>query len=84
MSCEKVRKAFEAWNIAFSDGLNLIVKSVNQTNTEVFVCQQDRVRNHKYRSVGDLEKDVMLLCHNAQTFNLEGSQVTNSLMMNNV
>jgi hypothetical protein len=39
------------------------------------LLQQDRVRNHKYRGVGDLEKDVMLLCHNAQTFNLEGSQV---------
>ncbi|XP_035292105.1 probable global transcription activator SNF2L2 isoform X3 [Anguilla anguilla] len=36
---------------------------------------KDRVRNHRYRSVGDLEKDVMLLCHNAQTFNLEGSQI---------
>uniref|UniRef100_A0A8C5AKB5 SWI/SNF related BAF chromatin remodeling complex subunit ATPase 2 n=1 Tax=Gadus morhua TaxID=8049 RepID=A0A8C5AKB5_GADMO len=36
---------------------------------------KDRVRNHKYRGVGDLEKDVMLLCHNAQTFNLEGSQI---------
>ncbi|MGH0169365.1 UNVERIFIED_CONTAM: hypothetical protein FKN15_057075 [Acipenser sinensis] len=36
---------------------------------------KERVRNHKYRSVGDLEKDIMLLCHNAQTFNLEGSQV---------
>uniref|UniRef100_H2USK7 SWI/SNF related BAF chromatin remodeling complex subunit ATPase 2 n=1 Tax=Takifugu rubripes TaxID=31033 RepID=H2USK7_TAKRU len=36
---------------------------------------KDRVRNHKYRSLGDLEKDVMLLCHNAQTFNLEGSQI---------
>ncbi|XP_074525848.1 putative global transcription activator SNF2L2 [Halichoeres trimaculatus] len=36
---------------------------------------KDRVRNHKYRSVGDLEKDVMLLCHNAQTYNLEGSQI---------
>ncbi|XP_032371770.1 putative global transcription activator SNF2L2 isoform X1 [Etheostoma spectabile] len=36
---------------------------------------KDRVRNHKYRSVGDLERDVMLLCHNAQTFNLEGSQI---------
>uniref|UniRef100_A0A8D0G8C3 SWI/SNF related BAF chromatin remodeling complex subunit ATPase 2 n=1 Tax=Sphenodon punctatus TaxID=8508 RepID=A0A8D0G8C3_SPHPU len=33
------------------------------------------IRNHKYRSLGDLEKDVMLLCHNAQTFNLEGSQI---------
>uniref|UniRef100_UPI0037E8D399 probable global transcription activator SNF2L2 isoform X2 n=1 Tax=Semicossyphus pulcher TaxID=241346 RepID=UPI0037E8D399 len=36
---------------------------------------KDRVRSHKYRNVGDLEKDVMLLCHNAQTFNLEGSQI---------
>ncbi|KAJ8005482.1 hypothetical protein DPEC_G00118420 [Dallia pectoralis] len=36
---------------------------------------KERVRCHKYRSVSDLEKDVMLLCHNAQTFNLEGSQI---------
>ncbi|CAN9512836.1 unnamed protein product [Ophioblennius macclurei] len=36
---------------------------------------KERVRSHKYRSVGDLEKDVMLLCQNAQTFNLEGSQI---------
>uniref|UniRef100_A0A8C7F649 SWI/SNF related BAF chromatin remodeling complex subunit ATPase 2 n=1 Tax=Oncorhynchus kisutch TaxID=8019 RepID=A0A8C7F649_ONCKI len=35
---------------------------------------KERVRSHKFRSVSDLEKDVMLLCHNAQTFNLEGSQ----------
>ncbi|KAG7498285.1 putative global transcription activator SNF2L2 [Solea senegalensis] len=35
----------------------------------------ERVRNHKYRSVGDLEKDIFLLCHNAQTYNLEGSQI---------
>ncbi|KAK2911770.1 hypothetical protein Q8A67_003903 [Cirrhinus molitorella] len=36
---------------------------------------KERVRSHKYRSVSDLEKDVMLLCHNAQTYNLEGSQI---------
>ncbi|XP_063151163.1 probable global transcription activator SNF2L2 isoform X1 [Candoia aspera] len=36
---------------------------------------KERIRNHKYRSLSDLEKDVMLLCHNAQTFNLEGSQI---------
>ncbi|XP_056146440.1 probable global transcription activator SNF2L2 [Lampris incognitus] len=36
---------------------------------------RERVRNHKYRSVGDLEKDILLLCHNAQSFNLEGSQI---------
>lgn len=48
---------------------------LNQTVYHECLCPQDRVRNHKYRSLGDLEKDVMLLCHNAQTFNLEGSQV---------
>lgn len=48
--------------------------------TRLFLCSQDRVRNHKYRSLGDLEKDVMLLCHNAQTFNLEGSQVESSVI----
>ncbi|XP_037341341.1 probable global transcription activator SNF2L2 isoform X1 [Pungitius pungitius] len=36
---------------------------------------RERVRNHKYRNVGDLEKDIFLLCHNAQTYNLEGSQI---------
>lgn len=36
---------------------------------------QERIRIHKYRSLNDLEKDVMLLCQNAQTFNLEGSLV---------
>ncbi|XP_060927167.1 LOW QUALITY PROTEIN: probable global transcription activator SNF2L2 [Limanda limanda] len=36
---------------------------------------KERVRSSKYRGIGDLEKDVMLLCHNAQTFNLEGSQI---------
>uniref|UniRef100_A0A8C9ZLM4 SWI/SNF related BAF chromatin remodeling complex subunit ATPase 4a n=1 Tax=Sander lucioperca TaxID=283035 RepID=A0A8C9ZLM4_SANLU len=34
---------------------------------------KERIRSHKYRSLNDLEKDVMLLCQNAQTFNLEGS-----------
>ncbi|XP_032362941.1 probable global transcription activator SNF2L2, partial [Etheostoma spectabile] len=43
---------------------------------------KDRVRNHKYRSVGDLERDVMLLCHNAQTFNLEGSRSQHPFMWN--
>ncbi|XP_065149489.1 probable global transcription activator SNF2L2 isoform X2 [Paramisgurnus dabryanus] len=35
---------------------------------------RERVRNHKYRCIADLEKDFMLMCHNAQMFNLEGSQ----------
>uniref|UniRef100_A0A8C1RR04 SWI/SNF related, matrix associated, actin dependent regulator of chromatin, subfamily a, member 4a n=1 Tax=Cyprinus carpio TaxID=7962 RepID=A0A8C1RR04_CYPCA len=36
---------------------------------------KERIRSHKYRTLNDLEKDVMLLCQNAQTFNLEGSQI---------
>lgn len=45
----------------------------------VFSCvDQERIRSHKYRSLNDLEKDVMLLCQNAQTFNLEGSLVSSA------
>lgn len=36
---------------------------------------KERIKSHKYRSLNDLEKDVMLLCQNAQTFNLEGSLI---------
>eukprot|EP00061_Rhincodon_typus_P018926 g48317.t1 len=36
---------------------------------------KERIRNHKYRSLNDLERDVMLLCQNAQAYNLEGSLV---------
>uniref|UniRef100_UPI0035901964 transcription activator BRG1 isoform X2 n=1 Tax=Myxine glutinosa TaxID=7769 RepID=UPI0035901964 len=36
---------------------------------------KERIRIHKYRNLSDLERDVMLLCHNAQTFNLEGSLI---------
>lgn len=54
---------------------NASLASLDRTVYHQCLCPQDRVRNHKYRSLGDLEKDVMLLCHNAQTFNLEGSQV---------
>lgn len=49
------------------------VKACSQS--DLLFLYQERIRNHKYRSLGDLEKDVMLLCQNAQTFNLEGSQV---------
>ncbi|KAL4647915.1 transcription activator BRG1-like [Arapaima gigas] len=36
---------------------------------------KERIRSNRYRSLNDLEKDVMLLCQNAQTFNLEGSLI---------
>ncbi|XP_053182688.1 transcription activator BRG1-like [Scomber japonicus] len=36
---------------------------------------KERIRSHCYRSLGDLERDVMLLFQNAQTFNLEGSLI---------
>lgn len=46
----------------------------------LLLSPQERIRNHKYRSLNDLEKDVMLLCQNAQTFNLEGSLVSVPLL----
>lgn len=36
---------------------------------------KEGIRNPKYRSFSDLEKGVMLLCQNAQTFNIEGSLI---------
>uniref|UniRef100_A0AAQ4RL48 SWI/SNF related, matrix associated, actin dependent regulator of chromatin, subfamily a, member 4 n=1 Tax=Gasterosteus aculeatus aculeatus TaxID=481459 RepID=A0AAQ4RL48_GASAC len=36
---------------------------------------KERIRGHRYRTLGDLERDVMLLFQNAQTFNLEGSLI---------
>ncbi|XP_028830250.1 transcription activator BRG1 isoform X2 [Denticeps clupeoides] len=36
---------------------------------------KEKIRSHRYRSLNDLERDVLLLCQNAQTFNLEGSLI---------
>ena len=36
---------------------------------------QNRIKLHKYRGLDDLESDVMELCQNAQSFNMEGSVV---------
>ncbi|XP_034386499.1 transcription activator BRG1 isoform X4 [Cyclopterus lumpus] len=36
---------------------------------------KERIQGYRYRSLGDLERDVMLLFQNAQTFNLEGSLI---------
>ncbi|TGZ75143.1 hypothetical protein CRM22_000544 [Opisthorchis felineus] len=36
---------------------------------------KQRVRDGKYRSVDELEADVMLLCKNAQTYNMDGSLI---------
>lgn len=36
---------------------------------------QQRIRLHYYRSLDDVERDVLLLCKNAQTYNVEGSLV---------
>ena len=36
---------------------------------------KDRIRQHRYRNLDDLERDVVLMFQNAQIYNLEGSQV---------
>ena len=40
------------------------------------LCLQQRIRTHYYRSLDDLEQDVLLLCKNAQTYNVENSLVS--------
>lgn len=54
----------------------LLIDFIFSLNFFFFIYHQERIRSHKYRSLNDLEKDVMLLCQNAQTFNLEGSLVS--------
>ncbi|GIY43299.1 hypothetical protein CDAR_27011 [Caerostris darwini] len=36
---------------------------------------KNRIKEHRYRSIDDLENDFMLLCTNAQTYNVEGSLI---------
>ncbi|KAL7054116.1 hypothetical protein AAHC03_026521 [Spirometra sp. Aus1] len=36
---------------------------------------KQRVRDGKYHSIDDLEADIMLLCKNAQTYNMDGSLI---------
>lgn len=37
---------------------------------------RDRIKQHKYRSLDDLEREFMTLCKNTQTYNMEGSLVS--------
>ena len=36
---------------------------------------KNRIREHRYRSLDDLESDFMLLCQNAQAYNIETSTI---------
>jgi SWI/SNF-related matrix-associated actin-dependent regulator of chromatin subfamily A protein 2/4 len=36
---------------------------------------KQRIKDHRYRRLDDLEADFMLLCKNAQTYNVEGSTI---------
>ncbi|XP_063431293.1 probable global transcription activator SNF2L2 isoform X2 [Mytilus trossulus] len=36
---------------------------------------KNKIKDHKYRSLEALEEDVMLLCENAQSYNIEGSAI---------
>ena len=36
---------------------------------------KNRINNHRYRSIDDLQDDFMLLCRNAQIYNVEGSLI---------
>ena len=40
------------------------------------VTSQERILKQRYTSLADMEDDMMLLCHNARTYNEEGSQVS--------
>jgi len=51
------------------DYYELIKKPVDITKI------RNRIRNEKYRSLDDLEKDINLMCQNTQKYNIEGSLI---------
>lgn len=42
------------------------------------ILLQDNITKHKYHSIDELEADIVLLCQNTHTYNVEGSQVISS------
>lgn len=36
---------------------------------------RSRITTHKYRSLDELQDDFLIMCRNAQTYNVEGSQI---------
>lgn len=40
-----------------------------------------RISNHKYRSLEELQEDFIQMCQNAQTYNVEGSQIYDDSIM---
>ena len=45
------------------------------------IMLQDNITKHRYHSIDELEADVVLLCQNTHTYNVEGSQVTRSCVV---
>ena len=42
----------------------------------LFLHLQQKIREHRYRLLDDMEQDMILLCKNAQLYNMEGSLVS--------
>ena len=57
-------------------GINVQSSRCSFDNWLLICSVQQRIRSHYYRSLEDVEKDVLLLCKNAQTYNVEGSLVS--------
>merc|ERR1712136_251518 len=46
---------------------------------------KERIKQHRYRSLDDLERDFALLCQNTQAYNVEGSLIfEDSIKLNTV
>ena len=43
-----------------------------------FKKMRKNIKQHKYRNLDDIESDMVLLCKNAQIYNVEGSLVSSS------
>lgn len=56
-----------------------VCDSVRVLLINVLLLLQENITKHKYHTIDGLEADVVLLCQNTHTYNVEGSQVSGQL-----
>ena len=68
----------------YFSNFNSIILKLCSLHNNLAMCLQQRIKDHRYRSLADLEKDMMGLCKNAQTYNVDGSLVCGLVYRNEI
>jgi hypothetical protein len=61
---------------------NILLTFTNFTdNSKILFHLKERINSYRYRSLEDFEEDFILMCRNAQTYNMEGSIVSTAFFL---